>query len=124
MCDSSRLVKLWKHFCYHFSPFLIISGTDKGKTMKGVRTVGGGSHNGGGIFLFFFFCEGGWCSRDKKRPRVLYLHKRWSSLCDRGGFPFTEIGCSTTREQISPSSLLCLSLSLTVTHLFLHCISV
>lgn len=25
------------------------------------------------------------------------VHKRWSSLCARGGFPFTEIGCSTTR---------------------------
>lgn len=25
------------------------------------------------------------------------VHKRWSSHCAREGFPFTEIGCSTTR---------------------------
>lgn len=97
--------------------------SNKGKTMKGVRTVGGKPQRGWDFF-FLLFCEGGRCSRDKKRPRVLHLHKRWSSLCDRGGFPFTEIGRSTTQEQISPSSLLCLSLSLTVTHLFLNCISV
>ena len=85
--------------------------------MKGVRTVGKGTTGVGS-------CEGGGrVPPQQEKASSASLHKRWSSLCAKGGFPFTEIGCSTTQEQISTSSLLCLCLPLTVTHLFLHCIS-
>lgn len=82
--------------------------SNKEKTIKGVRTVGGKDTMGVGLCK-----EGGGpgTAATRKRPQVLPRTKDGALLCARGGFPFTQIGCSTTQEQISPSSLLCRSLS-------------
>lgn len=91
--------------------------SNKGKAMKGLRTMGQRHHGGRAVW-------GGPVLLQQEKASSASSHKRWSFLCARGGFPFTETGFSATQKQISPSSLVFLGLSLTVTHLFLHCINI
>lgn len=77
----------------------------------------GERHHGGRAVL------GGPVLLQQEKASSASSHKSWSLLCARGGFPFTEMGFSATQKQISPLSLVFLDLSLTVTHLFLHCIN-
>lgn len=86
--------------------------------MKGARTMHGKGITGVGL------CKGGRHRHNKKGPQVLSYTKDGALFVPGEDFPFREIGCLTTQEPVSPTPRLCLSLSLTVSHLFLHCIRV